>query len=50
MKEQASLVNRYQSCWDCLLRVLRSEDPMSFRDALKIVRVAQKDSHYRHHR
>jgi len=50
MKQQASLAFRYQSCWDCLLKLLRREDPSSFGDALKIVRIAQKDTHYRYHR
>jgi len=50
MKQQASSVLPYQSCWECLLKLLQKEDPRSFSDALKIVRIAQKDSHYRYHR
>ncbi len=49
MKKQ--LVSDYQNetCWECLLRLLRREDPMTFREALKMVQRAQQDRHYRRH-
>lgn len=40
---------KYEDCWACLMRLLRREDPMSFKDALKMVQRAQKDPHYRRH-
>ena len=49
MKKQVALDYQKETCWECLLRLLRREDPMTFREALKMVQRAQQDRHYRRH-
>lgn len=49
MKKQVALDYQKETCWECLLRLLRKEDPMTFREALKVVQRAQQDRHYRRH-
>jgi len=35
-----------QTCWDCLLRLLRTRNPLSFSEALKLTDIVRKDSRY----
>jgi hypothetical protein len=35
-----------QTCWDCLLRLLRKNNPLTFSEALRLTDIVRKDSRY----
>ena len=39
-------VIKNQTCWDCLLRLLRKRNPLSFSEALKLTDLVRKDRNY----
>jgi hypothetical protein len=47
MKKTENELEHGHTCWECLLRLLKKQDPMSLGRALSLTHLAQKDSRYR---
>ena len=47
MKQLKNELGHGHTCWECLLRLLKRQDPMSLGRALSLTHLAQKDSRYR---